>query len=70
MILHKYRPQKIDLLRKNQPDLLDTLQAVFPNADPFILGHMAGLIIEYVIQSKGNVDIFNSDPEFPDVDDY
>jgi hypothetical protein len=54
----RYRVQKIELLKKNQPDLLETLRHFFPEVTDEVLGKMAGLHIEYVIQSGGDVDIF------------
>ena len=61
MNLSKFKTQRVDTLRKNQPDLYETLKRLFPTATDEDTGKMAGLIIEYVIQSGGNVDIFNSD---------
>ena len=61
MNLSKLRPQKVELLKVNQPDLYSTLKKVFPSTEDAELGVIAGLIIEYVIQSKGNVDIFGDE---------
>lgn len=67
MNLSKYKPQRVELLKKNQPDLYDTLRRLFPTASEEDTGKMAGLVIEYVIQSGGNVDIFYSDRDLNDL---
>jgi hypothetical protein len=63
MILSRFTKQKTSILAKNQPDLLETIKNVFPeHADnEEQLGKIAGIIIEYVIQSGGNVEIFGED---------
>jgi hypothetical protein len=61
MNLSKYKPQNVLLLKKNQPDLYDTIRQTVPKLTDEQFGKVAGLIIEYVIQSGGNVEIFQSD---------
>jgi hypothetical protein len=63
MILTKFTKQKTSVLSKNQPDLLQTISTLFPeySDNEEQLGKIAGIIIEYVIQSGGNVEIFGED---------
>jgi hypothetical protein len=61
MNLARYKPQNLELVRRNQPDLYSTLKKVLPTTDDQQLGIIAGLVIEYVIQAKGNVDIFGEE---------
>jgi hypothetical protein len=66
----RYRVQKIELLKKNQPDLLDTLRYFLPSSSDEVVGKIAGLIMEYVIQSGGNVDIFAGSGALEDSEEY
>ena len=59
--LSKYRVQKVELLKKNQTDLYETVRHLFPKATDEEFGKIAGLIMEYVIQSGGNPEIFVTD---------
>lgn len=63
MLLHRYKPQKSAVLAKNQPDLLETIKKIFPEhvENEEQVGKISGLIIEYVIQSGGDVEIFRGD---------
>lgn len=72
MNLARLTPQKVNLLKKNQPDLYDTLCKVFPEykEDDAMMGRLAGLCIEYVIQSGGKVEIFGEDVDMLEEDEY
>ena len=61
MNLSRFKPQNPEIVKRNQPDLYATLKKVFPNASDEDFGRIAGVVIEYVIQSKGNVDVFGEE---------
>lgn len=61
MNLARYKPQNLPILKRNQPDLYDTIKHVIPTLSDEQFSKVSGLIIEYVIQSGGNVEIFLSD---------
>ena len=61
MNLARYKPQNLPILKRNQPDLYDTIKHVVPSLNDEQFSKVSGLIIEYVIQSGGDVDIFSSD---------
>jgi len=50
--------QKFERLEKTHPDLFTMINKIFPDLDQEQKGAVAGLCIEYVIQSEGDIDIF------------
>ena len=58
MLITKFRTQKLDIIKKNQPDLYWFINKNFKNETLELQGKIAGAIIEFVIQSGGNSSIF------------
>ena len=52
------KPQKFDVLEKTHPDLFTMINKTLPDLTTEQKGKVAGLVIEYVIQSEGDIDIF------------
>lgn len=61
MIINKFKAQKLSVLEKTQPDLFATVNAHMSDLNEEQKGKVAGLIIEYVIKSGGDVSILSSD---------
>ncbi len=61
MSILKAKKQDFELIKRTHPDLYTTINTNFPNIDDTEKGKIAGLCIEYVIQSSGDVDIFQED---------
>ena len=61
--------QNFSVLEQTHPDLFAVIRAKFPYMSDEDKGKIAGLCIEYVIQSGGEVDIFQEDiPEQEAID--
>ena len=63
MFINKFKAQKLSVIQKNQPDLYLFIITHFPKESIEIQGKIAGAIIEYVIQSHGDVEIFDDKPK-------
>lgn len=68
MSILKIKAQDFELLRKTHPDLYTMINTQFSDLAPNIKGKIAGLCIEYVIKSNGDVDIFQEDLEVDEQD--
>lgn len=67
-MIPKSRSQKIEKVKVNQPDLYAYLKKKYPNEPDDRLGNYAGDIIEWVIVSGGNVDVFQDNIDEQDID--
>lgn len=67
----KIKPQDFKRLEQTHPDLFSMINHTVPNLSDEDKGKVAGLIIEYVIQSEGDVDIFQEiiDPQDEELDE-
>ena len=61
MSILKIKKQDFPLLKQTHSDLYTTITSTFPELDDATKGKIAGLCIEYVIQSDGDVDIFQEE---------
>lgn len=58
MLVTKFKQQKLEIIRKNQPDLYWFINKNFKDESPELQGKIAGALIEFVLQSGGNANIF------------
>ena len=58
MLVTKFKQQRLDVIKKNQPDLYWFIAKNFKDEEPELQGKIAGAIIEFVLQSGGNSSIF------------
>lgn len=56
-----FKKQHINALKATHPDLYSIVTRNFPDSSEEEQGKIAGLCIEYVIQSRGEIEIFQDD---------
>lgn len=72
-MINKIKKQNFSSLSKSHPDLFNSIQGNLEHLSTEDKGIVAGLVIEYVIQSGGNVDVFDDldlDIEEEDFDEF
>ncbi len=58
MSLLKIKKQNLEVIKKNQPELYKSINTNLPNLSDEDKGIIAGIVIEFVIQSSGDTDVF------------
>lgn len=58
MPLRKFRPQNLEVVKRNQPELFAAIVNNFPELTDEQKGKIAGLCIEFVVVSGGDSDVF------------
>lgn len=70
MLINKFKAQKLEVIKKSQPDLHTFIITHFKTESPELQGKVAGAIIEYVIQSGGNVEVFDDKEISDEADEF
>lgn len=68
-MLIKPKKQNFASLKESLPDLYTTINVSLPNMSSEEKGIVAGLCIEYIIQSGGDVDILQDDLSKENIDE-
>lgn len=61
MIINKIVKQKMEVLKRTLPDLYASINAHFPGWPEEERAKLAGFVIEYVLKSGGNPDVFQDE---------
>lgn len=70
MIISKSKNQKMGVIANTQPDLWKSIKALFPDDAEEQQGKIAGVVIEFVIKSGGDVRVFDGTEEEEDVTEF
>lgn len=65
-MLIKFKGQDFEEIKETHPDLYTVINTNFAHLDSHEKGRIAGMMIEYLIQAGGDVDIFQDDMDIVD----